>query len=170
MTRKLFAFALLLGALLLPTLAAAGDAEDRLRNLFVLKLDDPRVGVEVLALPSNQFAVVLTGEVEDARDRDAVLRRAEAIALLNVEIHSRLVLRRQAVLQEEVEEETDLWPLTYIRSRVSPTGTSSAAFPGSSDNIDALVDAYNRIYGSPGRPAVQRAGSNRLLLHGSQKR
>ena len=169
MPRKIFALALLI---LLPSLAAAGEAEDRLRNLFVLQLDDPRVTVEVLALPESRFAVVLKGEVEDARDRDALLRRAEAIARPHVEVHSRLVLRRPAAPREEVEEETDLWPLTYIRSRVSSTGTASTnlSTAGSPDNIDALVDAYNRIYGSPGRPpAVQRAGSNRLLLHGPRE-
>lgn len=171
MTRKLFALALLLGALL-PFPAAAGDAEDRLRNLFVLQLNDPRVTVEALALPESRFAVVLKGEVEDAWDRDALLRRAEAIARPHVEVHSRLVLRRPAAPREEVEEETDLWPLTYIRSRVSSTGTASTTLStaGSPDNIDSLVDAYNQIYGSPGRPpAVQRAGSNRLLLHGPRE-
>lgn len=174
MPRKIFALALLtllLGALL-PSSAVAGDAEDRLKNLYTLKLDDPRVTVEVLGLPDSRYAVVLKGEVEDAQDRDALLRRAEAVALPTVEVLSRLVLRRPAVPREPAEEETELWPLTYIRSRVSSTGTASANLAGfgSPDNIDVLVEAYNRIYGSTDRPpAVQRAGSNRLLLHGSRE-
>lgn len=174
MPRKTFALALLtllLGAFL-PTLAAAGEAEDRLRNLFVVNLNDPRLTVEVLGLPDSRFAVILKGEVEDEQDQKEVLRRAEAIASPNVEVHSRLTLRHPAIPREGVEEETDLWPLTFIRSRVSSTGTASAHLPGfgSPDNIDVLVDAYNRIYGSPGRPpAVQRAGANRLLLHGPRE-
>lgn len=169
MPRKIFALALLA---LLPTLALAGEAEDRVRNLFTLKLDDPRVTVEVLPLPNDRFAVVLTGEVEDKQDEKEVLQRAKAIGFSKAEIHSRLTLRSPAVPREEVEMETDLWPLTYIRSRVSSTGAASTHLPGfgSSDNIDILVEAYNQIYGSPGRPpAVQRAGSNRLLLHGPRE-
>lgn len=171
MPRKIFALALAL-LTLLPTLAIAGDAEDRVKNLFTLKLDDPRVTVEVLPLPNDRFAVVLTGEVEDKQDETEVLRRAEAIAFPRAEIHSRLTLRSPVVPREEAEVETDLWPLTYIRSRVSSTGTASTTLStaGSPDNIDSLVDAYNQIYGSPGRPpAVQRAGSNRLLLHGPRE-
>lgn len=162
MTRKIRALALLL---LLPSLAAAAEAEDRLRNLFVLQLDDPRVAVEILALPESRFAVVLNGEVEDGREREGLLRRAEAVASPNVEVHDRLRLRRASPPEPELE--TDLWPLTYVRSRVTPTGTAATTSSGSSDNVDALVDSYNRIYGSPDRPpVVQRAGSNRLLLHG----
>lgn len=169
MPRKILALALLV---LLPTLALAGEAEDRVRNLFTLKLDDPRVTVEVLPLPNDRFAVVLKGEVEDKQDEKEVLQRANAIAFSRAEVHSRLTLRSPAVPREEVEMETDLWPLTYIRSRVSSTGAASTHLPGfgSSDNIDVLVEAYNQIYGSPGRPpAVQRAGSNRLLLHGPRE-
>ncbi|HKV11323.1 MAG TPA: hypothetical protein VJ725_24485 [Thermoanaerobaculia bacterium] len=169
MARKIFALALLA---LLPALALAGEAEERLKNLFNLKLDDPRVTVEVLGLPDSRFAVVLKGEVEDAEDRNTVLRRAEAIAMPNVEVFSRLELRRPAMPRQAFEEVTELWPLTYIRSRVSSTGTASSTLPGVSapDNIDILVEAYNRIYGAPDRPpVVQRAGSNRLLLHGSQE-
>lgn len=168
MPRKIFTLALLA---LLPTLALAGEAEDRIRNLFVVRLDDPRVTVEVLGLPDSRFAVVLKGELEDARERNAVLWRAEEIARADVEIYSRLEIRHPETLRAE-DEETDMWPLTYIRSRVSSTGTASSHLPGfgAADNIDILVEAYNRIYGSPGRPpAVQRAGSNRLLLHGSRE-
>ncbi|HYO14198.1 MAG TPA: hypothetical protein VE685_13465 [Thermoanaerobaculia bacterium] len=166
------AYLVLLSALLSPAPAGAGEAEDRVSNLFRLELDDPRVEVKVSLLPENKLAVVLNGEVETKAERDRLVRLAHEIRPANVQIFDRLVVRSQErPLLDEEEELTDIWPLTYIRSRVTPTGTDLLPGTGSSgpDNIDLLVLALNQIYGSPGQPAIQRAGSNRLVLRGPRE-
>ena len=63
-------------------------------------------------------------------------------------------------------EMTDLWVLTYIRSRVSSTGTDTQE-PKTPDNVQTLVTALNNIYGPC---TVQPAGVGRLLLSGSRRK
>lgn len=151
----------LLQALLLPVAAMAaqaGKAEERIRNLFELRLKDPRVKVEVQALPENRFAVYLLGEVASDQERDDLVSLARKIRPSEVEIVSRL-----GVSRPRPEEATRVWPLTYIRSRVSLTGTDAGRAEGRPDHIDVLVESLQRIYGPA---SVQRAGSNRLILRG----
>lgn len=156
--------------LLLPAPAGAGEAEDKVRNYFNHHLDDPRVTVEVLPLPDDSFVVLLKGEMSSQGEIDALMKRARAIKPRNTTVESKLTLPPPTPEPAPTPppEETDLWPLTYVRSRVTPTGAALDSIPGDRgrDNIDDLVDALNRIYGTEDQPAVQRAGSNRLLLRG----
>lgn len=162
----------LVPVLLLPLPAGAGEAEDRVRNYFNHHLDDPRVTVEVLPLPDDSFVVLLKGEMSTQGEIDAVIGQARSIKPRNTTVRSQLTVRPPApqAAPPPPPEETDLWPLTYIRSRVTPTGSPLDSTAGSRrpDNIDDLVDALNRIYGNADTPAVQRAGSNRLLLRGTR--
>lgn len=169
------AYLVLVPVLLLPSPAGAVEAEDKVKNLFTVELKDFGISVEVLPLPDNEFAVELKGEIKTRAERDRLVRLADEIRPAKVRIYDRLVVSPQErpVRQEEDEKEewTDIWPLTYIRSRVTPTGTDLLTGTGSSgpDNIDLLVHALNQVYGSPGQPAVQRAGSNRLVLRGPRE-
>jgi hypothetical protein len=167
----------LLTAILLSTPAHSGDTEDRVKNLLTSQLDNPRVEVQVLPLPDNRIGVTLKGEVESLEERDRLVDLAGQVKSGTHEIlvFDRLTVRAKRPIRplQEDELKTDIWPLTYIRSRVTPTGTDVSPASGTGtpapDNIDLLVSALDQVYGSPGQPAVQRAGSNRLVLRGSRE-
>lgn len=141
---------------------------DKLKEQLAFEIDDPRVAVEVIAV-NNRRIVTLTGTLNTEQEGDEIFRLVESKVPNCTEIRRRFFFKKPAGAKDPEKEITDLWILTYIRSRVSSTsGTPGATGSASStDNVELLVDALNQIYGSGGSPAVQKAGVGRLLLRGT---
>lgn len=152
--------------------AAAGDAStraDALKKLLPVEIDDTRITAAVVAPTADRVVVTLTGEVyttEEEQHFVKVVKDADPKA----EIRSRIFVRSPTLPAQPEPEVTDLWTLTYIRSRVSSTLGASILQPSTPDNIDLLVEALNSSFGDSGRTAVQRAGGGRLLLRGTKRR
>lgn len=159
--------------------SVAGEAgalsAKELKEQLAFEVDDPRVAVDVTAL-GGRTIVTLTGDLNTEQEAQDIVELVESKVAEGTQIRRRFFLKKPAAAEPPEEEITDLWILTYIRSRVSSTsgtpgstGTTSATGSSSStDNVELLVDALNAIYGSPGTPAVQRAGVGRLLLRGTR--
>lgn len=144
------------------TPASMADAE-RLRRFFELAFEGQGLEVEVLPLPAGGLAVLLRGTLGSVAERDAAIEEARRIAPPSAVVLPRLAVRPPAP-PPRPPDETEIWTLTYVRSRVGSRAGEAARRP---DNVDQLVEALNDAYGTPGAPAVQRAGSGRLVLRGS---
>ena len=143
---------------------AASSLADKLRERLSFKIDDARISVDVTALPDDPVAVVtLRGDVNTDVEKQDILLRAERVVAGSGTIRDRIFVKSPGAPEPET---TDVWILTYIRSRVSATGGANDSLPAAApDSIDLLVQALNSVYG---RSAVQRAGGGRLFIHGGK--
>lgn len=143
---------------------AASSPANKLRERLPFKIDDARISVDVTALPDDPVAVVtLRGDVNTDVEKQDILLRAEREVADGATIRDRIFVKSPGAPEPET---TDVWILTYIRSRVSATGGADASLPAATpDSIDLLVRALNSVYG---RSAVQRAGGGRLFIHGGK--
>lgn len=150
---------------------APANAADTLKKQLDFDIDDPRVTVGV-TMQGDRTLVTLTGDLNTEQEARDIVALATARSPRGAQIRPRFFIKHPTDAPSPEPEITDLWVLTYIRSRVTPTGGVAAAIQSAStpDNIDLLVLALNQIYGSPGKLAVQRAGGGRLLLRGTESR
>lgn len=155
---------------------AGGNPVDKLKKQLAFEIDDPRVAVDA-AILDDRAIVTLTGDLNTEQEAQDIVELVKSKVTNGTQIRPRFFLKKPPTGVKPPEEEiTDLWILTYIRSRVSSTSgatgatsaTGSAGSAGSTDSVELLVDALNEIYGSSGKPAVQRAGVGRLLLRGTR--
>jgi hypothetical protein len=155
-----------LGGLSAPCWAADPSPADQLKGHLVFEIDDLRIGVDVTAQADNRLVVTLRGDVDTDGEKRHILAQADGVVADSAKIRDRIFVKSPGKPEAAEPEATDLWTLTYIRSRVASTvgavDTSSASSP---DSVDMLVQTLNSVYG---RPIVQRAGGGRLFLHGKQ--
>lgn len=137
----------------------------KITHLYASRIDDKRVTVGVKPIVGERFAVTLAGELSSESERQLIETLAHLIKPAHVDLALKLTVA-------EGPRETRLWHLTFIPSRVRTTvdgagaGVSAGGMPDTAgspaDNIDALVKALCKVYGS----VIQRAGVGRLLLSG----
>lgn len=163
--------ALALGPLLsaVPAVSQSSEvnktAEDAaaIKNLFEVKLADPRVQVQVKPLPANKFWVTLTGKVASPGEIERLGKLAKDITPGNVQVKYELTLAAPA----KEEEQTIIWPLTYfLSSRIASDASITSA---RSSRITELVTTLNGLYGKADRPVAFLAGGGSLLLRGNEK-
>jgi hypothetical protein len=144
---------------------AASSPTDKLKERLSFEIDDERIKVDVTASPDNHVVVTLRGDVDNDLEKQEILIRAEGVIADSGKIRDRIFVKSPGPPGALEPEATDVWVLTYIRSRVSTAGTSDALPAATPDSIDLLVQALNSVYGPS---MVQRAGGGRLFLHGRQ--
>ena len=154
----------ILGGLSAPCWAADASPADKLKSRLVFEIDDLRINVDVTPA-DNRLVVTLRGDVDTDGEKRRILTQADGVVADSAKIRDRIFVKSPGESEAPEPETTDLWVLTYIRSRVasaSGDGTLTTAAP---DSVDTLVQTLNSVYG---QPIVRRAGGGRLFLHGKQ--
>lgn len=158
----------ILGGLFAPCWAADPSPADKLKSHLLFEIDDLRINVDVTAQADGRLVVTLRGDVDTDGEKRRILDQADGVVADSAKIRDRIFVKSPGNPEAPEPEATDLWTLTYIRSRVTSTvgaGDSSSSSSSSPDSVDLLVQTLNSVYG---RPIVQRAGGGRLFLHGEQ--
>ena len=155
----------LLGGLSAPSWAADAPPADKLKSRLVFEIDDLRINVDVTAQADNRLVVTLRGDVDTDGEKRRILTQADGVVADSAKIRDRIFVKSPGESEAPEPETTDLWVLTYIRSRVSSASGDGALTTAAPDSVDTLVQTLNSVYG---QPIVRRAGGGRLFLHGKQ--
>jgi hypothetical protein len=146
--------------------AAASSPTDKFKERLSFEIDDARINIDVTSAINNHVIVTLRGDVGNDMEKQDILMRAKSVIADDGKIRDRIFVKSPGHPEAPEPEITDVWILTYVRSRVSTTtGVSDALSATTPDSIDVLVQALNSVYGGS---MVQRAGGGRLFLHGKQ--
>ncbi|HEY0555500.1 MAG TPA: BON domain-containing protein [Thermoanaerobaculia bacterium] len=155
----------ILGGLSAPCWAADASLADKLKSRLVFEIDDLRTNVDVTAQADNRLVVTLRGDVDTDGEKRRILTQADGVVADSGTIRDRIFVKSPGESEAPEPETTDLWVLTYIRSRVSSASGDGTLTTAAPDSVDTLVQTLNSVYG---QPIVRRAGGGRLFLHGKQ--